>query len=865
MKVDSPRSPLLIATIQLGLLLFVIYYTFIGGQTAQGIYDHQWRLITLWLTSLLIGIWLLWRLVGKAKIPRTPFDLPLLFLLIAWSLATLFSISPGYSRETLVFFIIYLFFFYLAADLGRWPWLVELTFNAVIAVSGLVWTLALWQLAHWYQNLAPIPELLRPGYEFTRSIPRLSVLGNPNTMASYLALVIPITLYKLTTVRRLMSRVLLILWVVMLLGAIFLTGSRGGILGFVCAGGFFMLLWAFQRSGSILSGMEDKRMAIKAGRGMWLLALGLVAGLVLLGGLIFIQRGVQAGVGVRQQVGAGAVKTLARHSVFGSGPGTLGQALIQYQKPLDMIWADAHNLILTLVAETGLIGGIGLVWLGLVAFRRLWFTFRQTDRTEWRMRSLACAAALVGFIIHNMVDSLFKFPLIMVLVAIWAGFWISAYLPAPRKKQAGQVWGYPVMAMAVVILAVNTFTGLREIENIAAYNQAVEAAGRGDWRAALDHLRLADRLAPEMAFYQRQIGVVSGYLSAEADSYRPEAVSHYQAAFRQVDQLAIDHANLGCLLWADNQQATALEEMGLAYELQPGHLLYRLNLGHYLENAGDEKAAVDQYAQIVAARPDYLQSTYWNQTKWRAGTLPEISGEAAQILAASDTVEARRKLIELHLYAGEVETAWQTYEAHREEKGFEPSLSALARGKILLARGRPAEAKEAFQKAVGVDPGVSEAYLYLSKIALVQADLNEAAQNIQAALFLSADPNVLYQAGLVAEAKGEEVRAIAYFEEAFALLTSQVEPNLARYATEVARRRPLPISYLPCLLQIYPSQLLIEITLSEGELLEAQGNYVKAGQVYRRLLKYEPGASAVEAKLEVLCQEHMEGCDFRAN
>ena len=78
----APRSPLLITAIQLGLLLLAIYYTFIGGQTAQGIYDHRWRSITLWLTTILIGSWLLWRLMGRYKIPRTSFDFPLLFILV---------------------------------------------------------------------------------------------------------------------------------------------------------------------------------------------------------------------------------------------------------------------------------------------------------------------------------------------------------------------------------------------------------------------------------------------------------------------------------------------------------------------------------------------------------------------------------------------------------------------------------------------------------------------------------------------------------------------------------------------------------------------------------------------------------------
>jgi hypothetical protein len=126
----TPKSPLLVAAIQLGLLMFIIYYTFIGGQTAQGIFDHNWRIITLWITSLLIGSWLLWRLLRphlttRQKAPRTLLDAPLLLLALSWILATLFSINPIYSQETIVFFITYFLFFYLAADLGAGPGLLN--------------------------------------------------------------------------------------------------------------------------------------------------------------------------------------------------------------------------------------------------------------------------------------------------------------------------------------------------------------------------------------------------------------------------------------------------------------------------------------------------------------------------------------------------------------------------------------------------------------------------------------------------------------------------------------------------------------------------------------------------------------------
>lgn len=826
-----PQSPLPVAAVQLGLLVLAIYYTFIGGQTAQGIFDHYWRQVTLWLTAFLAGGWLLWRLAGKTKIPRTPLDYPLLFLVFAWYLATAFSINVVYSRESLVFFIIYLLFFYMAADFGRRPWVQELVFNAVIGVSGLVWTLALLQLSWWYQGRIPAPEA---------TLPRLSVLGNPNTMAGFIALVIPIVLYKLTRVQKRTARILLGGWLVMLAASALLTQSRGGILGGVVAGGGYLGVWL-------------------AGRGhtfsrRWLPAAALLAGMVVLAGVVLAFRGVQAGVDVRQQVAGGAIKTLLHHPVLGAGPGTLGQALILYQQPLDTIWADAHNLPLTLIAETGLVGAAGLVWLAVAGFRLLVDMARRgpTSRTPG---SLACAAALPGFVVHNLVDSLFKFPVIMLLVAVWAGFWVSGYTNAA----AGKPWPKAVVAAAAVILAATTLMGLRDIQHIAAYNRAVEAAGRDNWLAALDELEQASQLAPQMPFYQRQLGFVAGYLSAQEPAYREQAINSYRAALAQVNRLPADHANLACLLWRNGRPNEAIQEMGQALRLQPGNVQYRLNLGLYLEQTGQIAPARAEYAGILASRPELVTSTFWRQTEPRAAELPAIIGQAAELL-----VDAPARQVNLYLYAGNPDAARQVYRTYSRN---EPSAAALRllEGKILLAQGQPAAAKAAFEAAVQAGEQTGEVYLWLSRAALENGDAAAAVEFAGIARRQMGDyPEVLYQAGLAAAANGLALQAGEYFERAFTQLTDRTGFNSTRYATEVARRRPLPAAQLPCLAQIYPTQLLVDISRAGAGLLEARGDDAGAVGVYRRLLIFEPDLPDIAAELDRLCQQNPPACDFRA-
>ena len=824
MKTAPPsKSPLLITAIQLGLLMIIVYYTLIGGQTAQGIFDHRWRLMTQWLSAFILGGWLLWRFFSPKGPIRTPVDGPLLFILISWIMASFFSINSGYSREAFVFFAGYLFFFYLAVDLGRWPWFVELTFNAVIAVAGLVWMLALLQLSWWVQDPTPGP------------FPRLSVLGNPNTMASFIALVLPLILYKFIAARYRTTRILLGVWVVMLTGAIVLTQSRGGLLGLTVAIAVFglSLLAQAKRNGG------DSR--LKASwtwlpRGLhrsWLWSGGLLLGLVsLLLGLPLVTRSLDQAVSDRQQVMVGAIKAGLAHPIFGVGPGALGEALLRYQRPLDRMWSDAHNLPLTLMAETGLIGAIGLGWLAWVGLKMV----RQTwpgPATNRDRAGLACLAALLGFLAHNMVDSLFKFPLIMILVALLAGFWLS---PHRALTAAPKIWGRLLTAVAFLGLVVTTGIGLSNVRHIKAYNEAVAAATAGDWPLSLATLRQAEALAPELPFYQRQLGVVTGHLAAQEATYLPQAISYYKQALESVTELSIDHANLACLYWENGQRAEAIGAMRQALTLAPNHPIYSLNLGYYLEMEGRLDEAFQIYGQVLITQPKNRQAGFWahpdERTDRLATFLEGLEGSATN--SSGDLIQ----FAHLHYYAGEPERALSLYEQISPSDLADPTVGRLSKAKALLVLGRLDEAEADLQRVVAMRPEAGEAYLYLSKIALARDNLAAAAENGRLALAWQENGETFYQAGLIAERRGNELEALGHYEAAFSQAVSRFDPTLARYATEVARRRPLPVTYLPCLRQLYPTTLLTDITTAQGALLERRGDEAQAKRVYERVLTY---------------------------
>lgn len=847
-RLFSLKSPLAVTVLQLGLLVLVIYYTFIGGQTAQVIYDDHWRLLTIGLSAALFVAWLVWRLVGPARVPRTPVDGPLLALLVAALVATFFSINPIYSQETLVFYLIYLAFFYLAVDLGRQTWFVELTLNALIGVAGLVWLLGLLQLFRWFEQTGPLPELLRQAGLGWR-LPRLSVLGNPNTLASYIGLIFPLVLYKLTTARRWITRGLLSIWLLMLFGEAFLSQSRGGLLAVLVATGAYLFFLTWQRSET-----GSERLRRLAPRRGWLL--GGLAGLGLLFLIWFTTsfRRLDEGLDIRQRVMSGALQTLLERPLTGAGPGALGVDLVRQTPVYSFIWPDAHNLFLTFIAETGWPGLLALVWLLAACGRLVWTMLRRSELNRWPLASLACLAALAGFVAHNLVDSQLKYPLIMMLVAILAGFWLSPRWPEPLEPDAASGrWGRLAHGAGLLLVLLGAGLGLRHVRHLEAYNQGVSAATAGDWTGAVAALGRAQQFAPADPFYQRQLAFALGAQPDPGPAALDEAITRYQAALEPVDTLPNDHANLACLLHEAGQPEPALAAMRQAVALYP-HPLYRLNLGRYLEAAGQTEAAWLEYAQVIAAQPELLQASFWRQTPARAAAFPALLDQAERSLVEAPALDLF-KLVDLRLQAGQAAAAWQTYDTYAPQTDL--ATQHWVKGYLHLQTGELDQAQEELSRALILNPSQAEAYHYLSRIAAAQTRWTDAAQANEAALYLVSSPAGFYHRGQVAEALDRPAQALEAYEQAFLELTGEAT-DLSRYPTEIARRRPLPAEHLPCLVRLYPSRLLIELTAAEGRLLVRLGQTEAARRVYDRLLVLEPAALEMAPDLKMLGQSQPE-------
>ncbi|HTX16692.1 MAG TPA: O-antigen ligase family protein [Candidatus Baltobacteraceae bacterium] len=253
---------------------------------------------------------------------------------------------------------------------------------------------------------------------------------NRNHFAGFVELTLPVgvALMAFRAVRREVLP-LLTLFTVVPVGALVLSGSRGGLLGFtfeVC-----ILAWMLRRRRVLRTGR------LMAGAAVAVVALLFVAWLGASGAVqrISALRSPDVTFGRRIAMARGAAHIFFDHPLKGCGLGTLVAVYPRYETDYDGRVVDhAHNDYLETLAETGLLGGLcGAVFLWLL-FRAV----RKNFAAEQGQLSLALHAAAImavgGMLLHSLVDFNLQLPANALL------FLLQAYIVTlpPLPSEAGR-------------------------------------------------------------------------------------------------------------------------------------------------------------------------------------------------------------------------------------------------------------------------------------------------------------------------------------------------------------------------------------------------------------------------------------------
>ncbi len=595
------------------LVLLFCYMLAIGG-TFNGLTEPQFRFVSLGLLAAVFGRWLYVHWRHGWTWHRTPLDAVFILWGVVFGLSLLANIEVWRRIAIGLWFVgLYVGIWYLLHDALanrgiRRDMLVDgLLFGGVVVLFFGYWQTYSWLLA----------TDLSAGFSLPRPV---SVLGNANTLAAFLVVLLPFVLGRLAAVRSRLARIALLLYTLATGGLLFLTFSRGGWIG----AGAGLATWF----GLLLA--QHDLLSWRNLRGWWTRQQGVVRAAVLLGVGVVLLIGAGGGVilvrslsvegrdiGLRTYLYEAALNQFTERPLAGYGLFTFGRHLPRFASmPEETPHSHAHNVPLHIAAELGLVGLIALAVTLVVLAGVMRRNFRET-RGHSRMVTASAIAAVVGFGVHHLLDTPAMMPTIALvgLVAL-----VLATAPAEPVPLAARwrVMGHP-LAMAglpVLLLA----TGLWSSMVYSDYWQAlVLAHDSEDYRGAASAMQAAIDREPEASLYRAQQAFLLGMAYSEGD-FRAgrEALEVYERVVAQEPYFAPYRANLAALLWQHERQQEGLDMLQTATDLAPESWQLQYGVGLYAEVLGLEDVARAAYEQALAANPDADLHPDWGQTALQA-------------------------------------------------------------------------------------------------------------------------------------------------------------------------------------------------------------------------------------------------------
>lgn len=396
----------------------------------------------------------------------------------------------------------------------------------------------------------------------------LAFYGNPNHLASHLAMVLPGFLAFALWTRRPLPRIAALAAAALLGTVIAFTQSRGGILMLLASGGLLAMLW------------------LRGGRRMKTAAAAALFCVLVLGGGCRERMLQTKTLGTRGDYAAGALRLIERHPVLGSGADIFAIRYAQVRRPFGDETQYPHNLILQSAVETGAPGALAAFWLyasaGWLALR---FAARRRDGIDPVRAGLLCA--LLGYLIHALLDTNNTIPALNHLFAAAAALAVPGSASPARELDAPR---RPWLRLAGIGLtaAVLVYGSLLPYLARTRFETAVILEEEGRYPEALQYYSGAAALDPDNADMAFRLGLARLRLSPDL------GLTTIRRATELNPEQGFLHDALAELLLRQHRLPEALAAIDRAIALHPARGSYQLRRALILDalgRTGDAAAA----------------------------------------------------------------------------------------------------------------------------------------------------------------------------------------------------------------------------------------------------------------------------------
>lgn len=597
----------------------LVIYTILSGATFDGILNAERRLQTVAILALVIGVWLWQR--RRWRWHPTALDLPILLWCGAFVLSLLAN-AEAWRRISIGLW-------YMGLYILAWYALQDALANRALRRAWIVDALLVAGVPVVFVGFAQVQVALLAGLPLPRPV---GTLGNPNTLAALLVVLIPLALGRLFMLRAPLLRVLLTVYALALVTLLALSFSRGGWLG----GGVALTVWVILR-------FPLRRFWASLSRSRRVM-LAAVLIIILLAGTAVMFRTFSIGgrsLNVRTWIYDTAFQLVAEKPLTGSGLFTFGASLSRLNSlpPLEP-HSHAHNLILHVATELGIVGLVALAFTAWRIFRVL----RQPGKRD--PLAIMGIAAFAGIAAHHMVDV----PAMMPALALAALLVLALFITPTEASNTERIipsyrWQPALLAVAsLVLLASAIWSTFSYREYISALSDGIARDAYRDAATRVKHLAASD---PALAVYAQQAGLLFGFAAEQGDT---DAISEGIEQFRRYTALEPSYssgwANLAALYSEAGETELAAETMQQAVSLAGESWSLNYRYGVYAEATGQPEAAHQAYEVAFAYNNTLMFLPEWEsspvrQSVWRSGDPLEAYPQTIRLLEQGDVEAAR--------------------------------------------------------------------------------------------------------------------------------------------------------------------------------------------------------------------------------
>ena len=350
------------------------------------------------------------------------------------------------------------------------------------------------------------------------------------------------------------------------------------------------------------------------------------------------------GLDLRTWIYDTALHLFAQQPLTGTGLFTFGAGLSKLNSlpPLEP-HSHAHNILLHVAAELGIVGLVALALTAWVALRAL---RRPVDAL-----AIMGIAAFTGFVAHQMFDV----PAMMPTIALIALAMLILALPASQPLTPAAAPALPsrrrrllpglVAAGGVVLVVTGLWSTLHYREYVAVLSEGISS---GDYRAAADRLLTMEQADPALAINYEERGILLGLAAAAGDAQAAQDGADSFARYTSLEpSYATGWANLAALDEQLGRLREATNAMQQAALLAPQSWSLVFRAGVYAEAVGDTEAARSAYEKAIALNPKIALIAGWDDSPLRrelrsSDTISTPFDEALALLENGDVTGAQQ-------------------------------------------------------------------------------------------------------------------------------------------------------------------------------------------------------------------------------